>query len=727
MAIERPTFHESWYRVAELKPRLRGVVQVFRQSYRGQTWHVLRDPGNNQFFRLDESAYRFVSLLDGKRTVGDAWNTVGEQLGDAAPTQGEAIQLLGQLYTSNLITAELPPDAEGMFDRYKRRIQRQVGGYLMNIMFAKIPLIDPERFLEKWKHAVSWVFGPVGIALWLVLLGIGGWHLAGRGDDLFRQAGNVLDPSNLFYLYGGFVIAKVIHELGHGFAVKRFGRSERVEAEVHTIGVMLLVLMPVPYVDASASWAFRNKWRRAFVGAAGMYVELAVAAIAAVVWARTTDGSAVHALAYNVMFIASVSTILFNANPLIRFDGYYILSDLTETPNLYQRSNDYLKYLVKKFVYRVRNPRSSAHRPAERWWLTVYGVASFIYRIFLFAGILLFVADKLFFVGMVMAAVSIIAWVFVPLGKWVKYLLLDAELERTRGLAQLASVGFVAALLAAAGYIPLPDRARATGLVEPTRFEPVYAGTDGFVVTVAPQRTQAEALLAVDSDNADLLAERDTLAATIRRLEAERRKARLEGVAESQMVDDQIAALRARVDRANREIDRLLTRLTGEGVWVPAEEDRLAGRFVRRGDALGVVASLDDTIIRAAADQYLGPQLKDTTLTTQEVEIKTPGRPDVTYRGVIETVSDVGREELPSAALGYAAGGPIATDLTDPEGRKAAEQFFEVKVRPTELPDGAPPLRAGQRVTIRFTFEPKPLLEQGWLELRRLFQKRFQI
>ncbi|MEM1098046.1 MAG: hypothetical protein AAGH92_04590 [Planctomycetota bacterium] len=725
--MDRPTFHESWYRVAELKPRLRAVVQVYRQDYRGQTWHVLRDPGNNQFFRVDESAYRLVALLDGQRTVGEAWKLVGEQLGDAAPTQGEAIQLMGQLYTINLLTAELPPDAEGMFDRYRRRINRQVGGYLMNIMFAKIPLIDPDRFLDRWKPAVSWIFGPFGIALWCVLLFIGGWHLAGRTSDLFDSAGNVLDPSNLLYLYGGFILAKVIHELGHGFAVKRFGDSEGTASEVHTVGVMLLVLMPVPYVDASSSWAFRSKARRAFVAAAGMYVELALAAIAAIVWARTSEGTAVHAIAYNIMFIASVSTILFNANPLIRFDGYYILSDLTETPNLYQRSNDYMKYLVKKYVYRVRNPRSSAHRPAERWWLSLYGITSLVYRVFLFAGILWFVADKLFFVGMIMAGVSIIAWVFVPLGKWIKYLVIDQEVERTRGWAQFVSVAFVAGTIGWLGWLPLPDYARATGLVEPVVFEPVYAGADGFVTEITSKQAIAEGSELYTSDNAELRAERDALDARLRRLQAERRKARMEGVAESRIVDDQIVALGQRLERVQRDLERLSRSAEQSATWVPRSASRQVGRFIPRGEGLGVLASLDRTVIRAAADQYLGPQLGDAAANGQEVEIKTAGRPDLTYRGVIERLSPAGLEQLPSAALGYAAGGPVAVDPSDPEGLKAAENYFEVRVRPSDVPEGAPPLMAGQRVTVRFAFDDKPLLQQGWLELRRLFQKRFGV
>src|SRR5512133_608341 len=112
MPVDRPTFSESWYRVAELHPRMRATVQVHRQYFRGNMWHVIQDPANNQFFRLNEPAYRFIALLDGKRTVAEAWKICNEQEGDNAPTQGEAIRLLGQLYASNLLSADLAPDTE---------------------------------------------------------------------------------------------------------------------------------------------------------------------------------------------------------------------------------------------------------------------------------------------------------------------------------------------------------------------------------------------------------------------------------------------------------------------------------------------------------------------------------------------------------------------------------------------------------------------------------------
>ena len=751
MAVDRPTFHESWYRVSLLKPRLRGVVQITRQEFRGRVWHVLRDPGNNQYYRLDEAAYRFVASLDGRRTVGEVWNQVQEQLGDSAPTQGEAIQLLGQLYTSNLLTAELPPDAEGMFDRYKRRVNRQVGGYLMNIMFARIPLIDPERMLERWKGVVCWIFGPVGLALWAVLLFAGLWHLAGNTSRLLDKFQGVLDPTNLFYLYGSFVLAKVIHELGHAFAVKRFGRSEMAPDEVHTIGVMLLVLMPVPYVDATSAWGFRNKWRRAFVGAAGMYVELALAAVAAIVWARTSENTVINALAYNTIFIAGVSTILFNANPLIRFDGYYILSDLTETPNLYQRANDYLKYLIKKFAYGVRNPRNPAHSRSEQYWLTTYGISSLIYRVFLFAGILWFVADKLFFVGMIMAAMSLIAWLFVPLGKWIRYLVTNAEVERTRGRAYAWSLGTVATVFALLGLVPLPDHTRAPGMTEPVRYEPVYTQTNGFITHIANSGSDAADAVLLRGTNAELEVGIQRLDADIQRLDAERRRAYVENIAQSQMVKQELAVVREDRQRKAEELDRLTVlgnpnpnqpRAVGslsiddeayeeaeplKITWVSPDADRTVGAYVPRGEPLGVIASLDDMIIRAAADQYSGPLLAEGWI-GREVEFKTTSRPDVTYTGRVLRVARAGTEDLPSPALGFAAGGPVATDMRDPNGTKSVDPYFEVRIAPDLDENGElPPLFAGQRVEVRFALGWKPLAEQGWLELRRLFQKRFSI
>ncbi|HTW93512.1 MAG TPA: PqqD family protein, partial [Tepidisphaeraceae bacterium] len=156
----RPTFSESWYRVANLKPRLRGGAQISRQYYRGERWYVVRDPAGNQYHRLSDPAYRFVGLLDGRRTIEEAWDLVGGQLADDAPTQPEVIQILSQLYAANLIETDITPDATVLLRRHKDQVKRKMQNRLMNVLFPRVPLWDPDRFLKRWmpvaRIVLSW-------------------------------------------------------------------------------------------------------------------------------------------------------------------------------------------------------------------------------------------------------------------------------------------------------------------------------------------------------------------------------------------------------------------------------------------------------------------------------------------------------------------------------------------------------------------------------------------
>ncbi len=724
MSVDRPTLHESWYRVAELRPRLRSMVQSYRQQYRGKTWHVLRDPSNNKFFRLDDASYLFVGLLDGRRTVDEVWKLTSEELEDAAPTQGEAIQLLGQLYTSNLIEAELPPDAAGLFDRRTKRVNREVRGYLMNVLFAKVPLWDPDQFLDRWVGLVGWMFGPVGLALWAVLIVSAVFQLMGSGSALVSEAAGVLDPDNLFWLYVASVLTKFLHELGHGFSCKHFGQQDGSGGEVHTMGIMLMVFIPIPYVDASSAWAFRSKWKRAFVGAAGMYVELALAAVAAFIWVRTAENTPINAIAYNVMFISSVTTLLFNANPLIRFDGYYILSDLIEMPNLAQRSKEYLNYVVKKFAYKVRRPRDPSRTNGEVPWLVGYGISSAIYRVFLSVTILLYVADQLFFIGAIFAIVGVIGFVFVPLGKFVRYLVTNPELERTRARAVLVTVGTIALILLPLASWPVPDRGRADGVVEPRGYADVYAGADGFIEHVLPSGTRVapggDPLLIARSF--ELESERRRHVAQQRELEARYRKAMQDDPATAQPMLDQLDAIEEKVRRVDDQLARLRVAAPFEGVWVCGELDRVAGGFITQGRPIGRVVTPGDMVLRVTADQYLGPRLGE----AERVEVRVKGRPGQQFEGRIVRRVEAGRRELPSVALGYAAGGGVQESQERGQEGRAAVPFFEVHVEAVDAAQEAL-LLSGQRVVARFDLPDKPLLAQGWTALRQLLQKRFQI
>jgi putative peptide zinc metalloprotease protein len=725
MPVDRPTFSESWYRVAEMRPKLRSTVQVFRQHFRGRMWHVVQDPSNNQFFRLNDAAYRMVALLDGRRSVSEAWKICNEQLGDEAPTQGEAIQLLGQLYTSNLLQAEIPPDAEGLFRRYNKRIQREIQGYLMNLLFIRIPLFDPNHLLDSLVGTVGKIFTWYGFVVWLAMVCAGGYFLTGRMDELSAPAQGILSTDNLPLLYLSFTLIKILHEFGHAFACKKFGRDSGSGGEVHVMGVMFLVFTPLPYVDASSSWAFRSKWRRAMVGAAGMYVEIAAASIAAMIWANTSQGP-LHAIMYNVMFIASFSTIVFNGNPLLRYDAYYILSDVLEIPNLAQRSKNYLYYLVRRYVWNVRQAINPAHTTGEKIWFVGYGIASTIYRTIVCVAILLFVMEALPVAGVVLATAAFIAWVLVPLGKFVHYLASSGELLRVRTRACLSTAGFLGAVLLFVGLAPMPDRVTAEGVVEPDRIAFIHAGEDGFVENFLPTGSAVTrtgpALL--QERNPELASQRDELSAERRRLVARRRLAEKEDLAAGQVFAKQIEALDVQIARVQKQIDELTLLSPISGTWVSPEVDRLRGSYVKRGQQLGLVASLDDMIVRAVAGQDVAGRIVEEIREggIDSVEYRVKGRPETHGDAVIREILPAGQEQLPSQALGYAAGGSVATEAQDTKGVKTTERFFEIRVKPSEGSDGR--LLSGQRVVVRFHLAAKPLGEQWWRAILQLVQRR---
>jgi putative peptide zinc metalloprotease protein len=841
-------------------------------------WHVLQDPASNQFFRLNEAAYRFVALLDGRKTVSQVWRICSDQLGDSAPTQGEGIQLLGQLYTSNLLHADLPPDAEGLFKRYQKRIRREVQGYLMNLLFIRIPLIDPENFLNATVSMISWLFTWFGFLLWAGLIGTGLYFVIGNWGELYNAADRVLDLSNLPFLYLSFILIKVCHEFGHAFICKTFGKRTGTGGEVHTMGVMFLVFTPMPYVDASSAWAFRSRRQRILVSCGGMIIELGLAAIAAITWANIGAGT-LRTICYNAMFIASVSTILFNANPLLRYDGYYILSDLLEIPNLAQRSKQFIYYLVKKYIWNVRQARNPAHTRGEKAWFIFYGVASTCYRVFICVRILLFVADKLFMLGAILAIAAAVAWVLVPLGKFLHYLFTSGELARVRFRAVATTALTLALIIGGIAFIPAPDPFRLEGVVEATRLEIVHAAADGFVVDAMASgrmvHPDGNSLLVAESP--DLLAQHEQLAAQRRRLVAQRRLAQMQDQATVQILTKQLAALDDRIERVNEQLRLLTIRAAFAGEWIAPRIDRARGAYLRRGDQIGLLAS-KDVLIRATAGQDVvdllleGPKqlyvlsvpkteveplradlqaardarrelrgllacldhpdqpidfvverieaeeaeearvlpaaapaaspasapgdaqpathtageaasnpasrpegaaaaqpkpvavhirLRNTAgapmppisglakvriarrdygrllasrkVNWREVEIRIKARPDPLMTGTITRIIEAGKEQLPSAALGYAGGGSVQTDPKDPKGVKAAERFFEIQIAPDAVEDpdspwrGKVPLLSGQRVVVRIAMPHRPLIRQWYRALLQLVQRRFKI
>ena len=722
----RPTFSESWYRVSALRARLRSSAQISRQFYRGERWYVVRDPAGNQFHRLSDAAYRFIGLLDGTRTIEEAWDICGGQLADDAPTQPEIIQILSHLYSANLIEADVTPDATVLLRRRKQLDKRKMQNRLMNVLFPRIPLWDPDSFLLRWLPIMRKVFSTIGAVVWLIVVISAVAAVVPHWGELKVAAGNAIDPGNWLWLWAVFVGIKLIHELGHAFACRRFG------GECHELGIMFLVFIPTPYVDASAAWAFPSRWQRMFVGCAGMIVELFVASLLAFFWLSVGDKNSLPAeLAYNAMLIASVSTLIFNANPLLRYDGYYILSDFLEIPNLRQKSTEYAMGLIKRHVFNIKATQPLPPM-GQRFWLLLYAVASSIYRVFVGFIIILVVAYKIPVLGMLMAIGGVATWLFVPITKLTKYLMLDPELHRKRTRATIFCGTLAAAAIILVGAIPFWVNVDTQGITEAERHVVLHAEVPGFVQSISAhdgQMLKKGDLILVCRDRA-LEAQLQSLTAQMQSLQAQRQQYAVQDQAQMKIAEAAIGAVQQQMDDTRRRLALLTITSPIDGVLIAPRLADLPGAFLPRGEEVATVADTHSLVIRAALDQEDAELVHEDTanlrgatasLKNDPVLIRFAGDvPTVLPAATVAIVDSV--QDTINPSLTHMGGGDVPVDPSDPKGEHPLIKQFEVRVRVDNPIDDAHPegtYYPGQRAYVRFRVERAPLL---WNWTRRFWQ-----
>lgn len=718
MAKTPGTFSESWFRIANQRISLRPHVEVRRQRFRGERWYVLEDPFNNQFFRVRPVAWAFLARLSSDRTVESVWQECFDERPDEAPGQEEVIRLLAQLHSANLLHSNLAPDTAKLFERYRKRKQRETRAYLKNIMFARIPLLDPDNFLKRVLPIAKICFSWFGAIVWLVLVVAALKVVADRFGELKTQSQGILATGNLFWLYVALVVIKTLHEFGHAIACRRFG------GEVHTMGVMFLLFTPIPYMDATSSWAFRSRWQRALVGGAGMIVEVFVAAIATFVWANTGQG-VINSVAYNMMFIASVSTLLFNANPLLRFDGYYILSDVLDIPNLHQRGMALLRHLWESRVFGIKDTNNPARNRKEAVWLGVFSISSNIYRVFVFAAILIFVADRFLILGVLMAVACLISWVVIPLGKLVVYLASSPKLERTRPRALMITAAIIVALAVLLDVIPFPHRFRAPGVVQAVQHTVIVPATGGVLETVlAPSTSRVEAgqpLVQLVDRELDLqIASAEAELAQSRALEL---RALEQETADLKPIASRIEAVTELLAMLRQRREDLVVRAPHAGRWVAPDIANLVGSWMVRGAPMGELIDDSGTYFAAIVSQDEASRLFTDEIGDATVRLKGEAGDEVPVTSRMIVPAE--RQTLPSASLGWRAGGEVPVELQDESGVRASEPFFEVRASLAQVDEAE--LLHGRSGFVRFELPAEPLLPRWIRKLRQILQNRYGI
>ena len=707
----------SWYRVAQLKPALRPHVKIHRHNFRGQRWYVIRDRASGRHHRFSPEAQLVISLMDGRRSVEEIWAIACERLGDDHLPQDEVIRLLAQLHQADILQGDSSPDLQEMSARADKQRRRKLLQSFMNPLAMRLPLVDPDRFLTLTlplaRPFLSWVGTLVFLPILAAAIVLAAMNWPALTENI---ADRVLATESLLLLAVTYPFIKALHELGHGYAAKVGG------GEVHEMGVMFLVFMPVPYVDATAVSSFPSKWQRALVGSAGMLVEALLAALALFLWLNLEPGL-LKAFAFNVMLIGGVSTLLFNGNPLLRFDGYYVLADLIEIPNLGPRSNRYIGYLVQRHLFGVAEAVSPVTAPGEAGWFLFYGIAAFCYRIFITTTIILFVASEYLVVGVILgiwAGLMIFVW---PLAKSLIFLASSPVLRTQRPRALLVT-GMLAVLFwAAVSLVPVPFGTVSEGVVWADEEALVYAGADGVV---------AEVLVPSDAvvvRGQPLLRLSDPLLpAQVRVVQAELAELRLRyealsvlDLAEARVVAERIKHAEAELGLNLARAEQMTLRSPAYGRFLLSTPQDLKGAFLRKGDSIGYVSDLDDPLIRVVVPQSAIDLVRERT---GAVAVRFAERfAEVLPAEVIREIPFV-TDQLPSPALATQGGGQLAVDPSDPNGATALELLYQLDVKV------AAPVAAagvGSRVFVRFDHGASPLAYQLYRRVRQVFLRRFSL
>lgn len=706
------TLHSPhWHEVASLRPALRNLVNARRLRSRGRVWHLLTAPASREQLRLNAPAWRFVALLDGQQTLDNLWHQLHEAEPEAAPSQPEVLDLLARLNAAGFLKTDMPLDFVAQFSEARRR-ERSHRFAAMSPLAMRVRLFNPGPLIDAIAPWFTAIFTPLALILWVALVGMSALRAASEWPALagaVAQAGT--SPRFVLIAWLLYPLMKAVHELAHGLTIRHFGGT------VPTAGFTLLVLVPVPWVDASAANAFPRA-QRVLVSAAGVITELLVAALAFWLWLSVAPG-VVRDVALTAFVIGALSSLLINGNPLLRFDGYYAFTDLLDLPNLGTRSRRWWQALIGRSLLRTRaTPMDTA--PGETKWLTFYAPASWLFQIFIGWHIVGWISGLSTALGTVAAVSLIVALFIMPAWRSIQHWLApDAGRSHSPARRRLTIAG--AAFAAFALLVPLPSATTVPGVLTLPDAAFVRADTDGFIAewlardgehVVAGQpvaRLEDPALRAQANDlNSQLSALHSRQYASLLRDPREAGDLR----AQIANVTSELAEVRDRVTG--------LTLLAGsEGTLALPHAADLLGTFLARGHTLGHVLKPEMLKVRAVVPNSDAARVRDST---KAISVRLADAQQRPLAAEIRHFAAGASHSLPAPGLSERFGGPIAVRAEAADGDQAAEPFFDVELALAHPPVG----RIDERVWVRFAHADAPLAIQWSRSARQLLLKFFE-
>jgi len=708
---------EDWYRVSALCPKLRPQVEVALHEYRGDPWYVLTDKSSGRTFRVQADDFEILRRFDGQTRIDQIWNDIAWSHKRDLPPQDEFMELLSRLYESGIVAVDAVPRAAQLAKGQTEKSREWITRFLKSPVSQKIALWNPSRVLET-KVVTSFahfVFGPIGFLFWAIAVVWGGFTALSYWTPLTANLGDrALDPGNLLIMACVYPVVKLIHELGHALAVRRF------DGAVTQVGVMFLVFVPMPYVDASQANAFRSHEARALVTAAGILAEFAIAGVAMILWAEADPGLW-RAILFNTTLLCTISTIFFNGNPLLRFDAYYVVSDLTQTPGLATRGQTLMGRIGKQFLGIDPGPDTETGGILERAWLLFYAIASGIYRLVIVFSIAFGVADMLGMAGQILGVWVLIGGLIWPNLKTLRTLSTSPETLKRKWTVMQRTSALVVLLVLVIAVIPLPLRTTVSAVIVPSASAAVYSRAEGFVEELSVKEgtslSAGDPIMVLDRDA--MRTEFEALVARQRATEARLRAAQDSN--ELPLVDaiqTELSAIADGLEQLQAQIDAINITSERVGVWMPALRPIEFGMMVTRGQQLGWIIGADDRRIVAQIPQSSGPAVRSgitgASVMVAASDVRTINAEDIVVR------SDASRI-LPDPILADRMGGPIMTDLESPDDQfYALNPAFNVVIE-VPLSD----LAIGRVVQLKLSHPPTSLFKRYWPRIVTAVRSRF--
>lgn len=726
----------------KLPIRKRADLSARRQRYHGRSYWVVKEPVGLNYFRFQEEEYAILQMLDGESSLDDIKERFEAQFPPQKITLEELQQFLGMLHRSGLVVVGVPGQGKQLNKRRSERRRKEILGALTNILCIRFKGFDPDRLLEWMLPYFRWLYSPVTVTLCL-LFALSALMLVLVEFEVFRSKlpdfYQFFTPYNAVWLAITLGLTKVVHEFGHGLSCKYFG------GECHEMGVMFLVLTPCLYCNVSDSWMLPSKWHRAAIGAAGMYIEVVMASAATFVWWFSEPGMLNH-LALNTMFIASVSTVLFNANPLLRYDGYYILADLTEIPNLRQKATQILSRKMGWWCLGIEPPEDPFLPERNQIFFMLYTIASVIYRWFVMFSILYFLY-KVFepyglkVIGQAMVIMSVYAMVVQPVYQLGKYLHVPGRLDKVKKVRVAVTLGLIAALVAGVAFVPLPFHIISTLEIQARDADSVYVDVPGTLVELnvksGSQVQQGQTLARLD--NIDLELEivelKSQLAQQKARLESLERTRFGNAEASRQLpaAKDAFRTIENQLRKKEADLKRLhlVARVAGTVMpppWTERREDP-SGRLPNWSGTplddknLGSLMPVDVLFCQVGDPRKLEAILvvdqADIPFVQvgQKVEIKLDELPHDVFTGQITEVSPDALK-ISSKRLSTKSGGELPTKTDEAGVERPMSPSYQVCV-PIDDPDGM--MRLGLRGRAKIYADWQTLGQRTWRLITRTF------